>query len=222
MDIKTLLTSSNFFQGISTSSIDALAKITIPKVLNKKAILFSEGQKGHSIFLLGKGTIQLSKNSIDGKEVVIKIIRPGEIFGEVILFETDSYPVSAFAIQESLLFLMPKRQIICLFQNEHFRNDFIRMLMKKQRYLTEKILYLSAYDVEERLFKFLYEQYGMHEQYTINLTKKEVAAAIGVMPETMSRILLRLKNQKVLVWENNKIYLKKEFWQTERSIVNDF
>ena len=198
MNIRTLLQNADFFKGISDSSIDALVKIAFPKTLNKKEVLFLEGQKGHSLFLLVEGTVQLYKNSIDGREVVIKTIGSGEIFGEVILFEKDSYPVSACAIEKSTVYLMPKRQIVCLFQREQFRNDFIRMLMEKQRYLTDKILSLSAFDVEERLFKFLEEQFGIKDEYTINLTKKDVASAIGALPETLSRSLCDSRNRTFL------------------------
>ena len=187
------------------------------KYLKKRDILFTEGQKGHLVYLLAKGNIQLTKNSINGKEVVIKIISPGEIFGEVIIFEKDSYPVNATAVQDSLLYLLPKHQISCLFEKESFRNDFIRMLIKKQRYLAEKIFYLSAYDVEERLFKFLAEHYGKKQKYMIDLTKKDVALAIGAMPETMSRVLLRLKERGTLDWKNKTIILKNGFWEPENS-----
>ena len=215
MDIKKLLQQSEFFKGTSESSIQELSKIAFPKNLKKRDILFMEGQKGHSVYLLAKGNIQLSKNSINGKEVVIKIIAPGEIFGEVIMFEKNSYPVNAIAVQDSIVYLLPKHQISCLFENDSFRNDFIRMLMKKQRYLAERILYLSAYDVEERLFKFLVEHYGKKEKYMIDFTKKDVAAAIGAMPETMSRVLLRLKERETLDWKNKTIILKNGFWEPE-------
>ncbi len=215
MDIKKLLQQSEFFKGTSEYSIRALSEIAFPKNLKKRDTLFIEGQKGHSVYLLAKGNIQLSKNSINGKEVVIKIIIPGEIFGEVIMFEKDSYPVNAIAVRDSIVYLLPKHQISCLFEKESFRNDFIRMLMKKQRYLAEKIFYLSAYDVEERLFKFLVEHFGKKEKYMIDLTKKDVALAIGAMPETMSRVLLRLKERGTLAWKNKTIILKTGFWETE-------
>jgi CRP/FNR family transcriptional regulator len=215
MDIKKLVQQSEFFKGTSESSIQALSKIAFPKHIKKRNLLFMEGQKGHTVYLLAKGNIQLSKNSINGKEVVIKIISPGEIFGEVIMFEKDSYPVNAVAVQDSLLYLFPKHQLSCLFEKESFRNDFIRMLMKKQRYLAEKIFYLSAYDVEERLFKFLVEHYGKKEKYMIDFTKKDVALAIGAMPETMSRVLLRLKERGTMDWKNKTILLKNGFWEQE-------
>ena len=208
-----LLRNAEFFRGISPASIEALAAIALPKTLEKNELLFTEGRKGHSFFLLASGTIQLSKNSADGKEVVIKIIGPGEIFGEVILFEKEIYPANAKTLERSLVYLIPKRQISCLLEHAGFRNDFIRMLMKKQRYLTDKILTLGGYDVEERLFRFLVERHGRREEYPIALSKKEVASAIGALPETLSRVLRRLGKRKVLAWSRKRIVLEKGFWE---------
>lgn len=216
MDLSTLMYHSDFFRGISKKSINSLIRICIPKSVQKGEILFQEGQRGYSMYLLAKGNIQLYKNSPRGKEIVIKIIKPGEIFGEVVLFERGLYPVSACAIKKSLIYILPKHQVDCLLMDESFRRDFILMLMKKQRYLADKILYLTAFDVEERLLRFLIEHYGKREEYPITLSKKEVAKAIGTIPETLSRVLLKLKREKLLLWEDKKITLRRGFWDEER------
>jgi CRP/FNR family transcriptional regulator len=213
MDVKTLLTRAEFFKGISPTSIDALAGILIPKTVPKGSVIFTEGQRGYSLYLLASGNIQLSKSSAGGREAVIKIIGPGEIFGEVVLFEQETYPVTARALKRSVVHLIPKHQLSCLLENERFRNDFIRMLMKKQRYLADRILSLAAYDVEDRLFRFIAGQFGKRQEYSIDLSKKEVASAIGAMPETLSRVLLRLKRQKLLSWSKRRITLSKGFWE---------
>jgi CRP/FNR family transcriptional regulator len=212
MDVRALLGRAPFFEGISPSGTSALAGIAIPKTVQRGALLFSEGQKGHSLYLLASGNIQLSRSGSGGKEAVIKIAGPGEVFGEVILFEQDTYPVNARALTRCTVCLLPKRQVSCLLADEGFRDDFIRMLMRKQRYLTERILSLAAYDVEDRLFRFFAERFGRREEFTVDLSKKEVASAIGTMPETLSRVLLRLREQKLLTWAKNRISLPEGFW----------
>jgi CRP/FNR family transcriptional regulator len=213
MNVRALLSRAEFFKGISPTSIDALAGILIPKTVQKSSVLFTEGQRGYSLYLLASGNVQLSKSSAGGREAVIKIIGPGEIFGEVILFEQESYPANARALKRSVVYLIPKHQLSCLLENERFRNDFIRMLMKKQRYLADRILSLAAYDVEDRLLRFIAEQFGKREEYFVDLSKKEVASAIGTMPETLSRVLLRLKRQKLLSWNKKRVILAKGFWE---------
>src|SRR3990172_2305824 len=106
MDAMTLLDSADFFRTIPAISKKAVAAICIPRVMGRRETLFREGEKGHSMFLMAQGTIQLFKTSAEGKEVVIKLVKPGEIFGEVVLFETDRYPVSACALTPAEVFLL--------------------------------------------------------------------------------------------------------------------
>jgi CRP-like cAMP-binding protein len=212
MNITELLQQSDFFRSISPSARKAVAEICIPKVLQKREMLFLEGEKGHAMFLMAQGAVQLFKTSPEGKEVVIKLVRAGEIFGEAVLFERDVFPVSACALTPAEVFLLPRRQFDCLLEEEGFRRDFIAMLLAKQRYLADQIFRLSALDVQQRFFHFLREQYGEREEYRIDVTKREVAAAIDALPETLSRLLLKLREEGVVQWEGEELHVRKGFW----------
>jgi CRP/FNR family transcriptional regulator len=87
--------------------------------------------------------------------------------------------------------------------------------MKKQRYLAGRILYLTAYDVEERFFRFLAEHYGREYSYDIAISKKDLASAIGTIPETLSRLIQRLTSRKVIRWEGSRLELTDGFWKTQ-------
>ncbi len=201
----SIIEQADYFKNLSVQNKRRLAEICLLKNLDKKEILFLEGDRGHALYLCALGSIQLFKTSPDGQEVIIKVIRPGELFGEVILFEKNEYPVTAVALERSSVFLLPKTQFYCLLEDSNFKKDFISNLMAKLRYLTEQVKYLTSYDVEARLFRFLKEQTGNKENTKINLSKKDTAAAIGTTPETLSRVLSRLKKQNKLIWERNKI-----------------
>ena len=200
-----LLSQTEFFKSLSKSHQEQLADICLPKTLNKREFLFMEGEKGLALYLCARGSIQLYKQSPEGQEVVIKVIKPGELFAEVILFEKQYYPVSAVALEHSLVYMLPKAQFDCLLQESEFRSDFLSNLMGKLRYLTEQVQYLTSFDVEARLIRFLNDHYGNKHEIKVNLSKKDVAAAIGTTPETLSRLLLRLKKEGRLVWEGKVI-----------------
>jgi CRP/FNR family transcriptional regulator len=211
MDVHGLLAESEFFRGISPPSLRSLAAACIPRRVSRRDLLFHEGQEGDSLYILAAGAVQLFKTAADGREVVIRTLKPGEIFGEVVLFETNRYPVSAAVLADGVVLRLTRLQVDCLLAADGFRQDFIAMLMRKQRYLAERILYLSTRDVEERFFDFLAEQYGRRESYHVPLSKKDVAAAIGTIPETFSRLLLRLRQD--LRWEGETLELKAGFWE---------
>jgi len=144
---------------------------------------------------------------------VIKVIKPGEVFAEVVLFEKRFYPVTAMSLTGVLLFKLLRRDLLALLQQEDFRNDFIAMLLRKQRYLTDKIQQLTSQDVEERLRAFLLEQYGEQLQIHAEINKKQLAAAISTTPETLSRLLQDLKRRQCMIWKQGVITITPEFWQ---------
>jgi CRP/FNR family cyclic AMP-dependent transcriptional regulator len=212
MDIYRIIDHVKFFEGISRESKETLAKRCLPAQRPKQSVLFHEGEPGEAMFLLARGRISLHKLSPDGREAVIKVIKPGEVFAEVILFEKKFYPVTAVALTEILIFKLMRRDLLDILRQEDFRNDFIAMLLRKQRYLAEKIRQLTSQDVEERLRTFLREQYGERERITAEINKKQLASAIGTTPETLSRLLLQLKRRKYLTWREGVIAVAPAFW----------
>ncbi len=215
MNIQRILDQTRFFEGISPSSKEALSKVCIPYERPKQTVLFREGEPGEAMYLLARGRISLMKLSPEGRETVIKVLKPGEVFAEVILFEQKLYPVTALALTEILVFKLQRRDLLGLLRQEDFRNDFIAMLLRKQRYLTVRIQQLTSQDVEQRLRAFLIEQYGPQEQIHIEINKKQLAAAIDATPETLSRLLQDLKQRKRLFWKQGIIAVSPQFWKED-------
>jgi CRP-like cAMP-binding protein len=214
MDIYRVLDQARFFEGISRTSKEALAKFCLPYERPKQATIFREGESGEAMYLLARGRVSLYKLSPEGQQTVIKVIKAGEVFAEVILFEKRFYPVTAVTLTEILAFRILRRDLLHLLRQEDFRNDFISMLLSKQRYLTEKIQQLTSQDVEQRLRSFLREQYGERGQINAEINKKQLAAAIGATPETLSRLLQDLGRRKWLIWKHGIITIAPSFWRT--------
>lgn len=208
-----MLDFTELFGGLSQKSKLMLSEIAVPKTLRKGDVLFHEGEKGYALYILGNGSIQLSKAGPEEKDIVVKIIKPGEVFAEVVLFEKDQYPVTAVALKQSTIFVFPKMQFYTLLDNKEFRNDFIVFLMHKQRYLTERLMLVQSQDVDMRFFHFIKNQFGFKEKIVPGISKKDVAAAIGTTPETLSRLLLRLKKDGLLQWEGKEITINKKYWK---------
>jgi CRP/FNR family transcriptional regulator len=203
----------DFFRGLGARSLEELAQICVPKRTRKRQILFLEGQDAHSMYLLVQGAVQLYRDTADGREIVIRTIRPGETFAEAILFEHDRFPVSAVTVEPSFMLLLPRRQLSCLLDNPAFRDSFVGMLMSKLRYLSDRIVYLTAQDVEGRFRGFLESSYGRGEVYTLAISKKDIAAEIGTNPETLSRLFARLRREGVLETRGRALKVRPGFWR---------
>jgi CRP-like cAMP-binding protein len=208
MNILALLTNTDMFGSFSATSKELIAGIALAREMGKNQTLFMEGEKGTAIYLLATGTIQLSKSNEAGdRNVIVKSVKQGEIFAEVILFEEDRYPVTAIAVKNSLVFVISKKQFLALLENALFRDEFIHMLLRKQRYLTERLKSFATMGVEEKLFHFLGQHYGPKEKIVPGISKKDMAAAVDVTPETFSRLLLKLKKQHKLEWKGKEIFI---------------
>lgn len=214
MDLLKILDFTALFGGLSEDSKKCLAEIGIPKNVAKNETLFGEGEKGYALYICAKGKIQLTKEGADLQDIVVRIIQPGEVFGEVILFEQDTYPVTATALTDSIVFILPKKQFHDLLNKVSFRNDFIVFLMNKLRYLTKRMTQMQAHEVDQRFILYLKENYPKSNRIIPGMSKKDMAAAIGTTPETLSRVLLKFKKENVLVWEGKEIICKEGFWKS--------
>lgn len=186
-------------------------RITV-EFLPRGRTLFTEGEEGSSCFILAMGTVKLSRLSPEGKEVVVRIVRPGELFAEVVLFGDDRYPVTAVTTGDANLLRLPRRELHQLLEAQDFREEFFANLMQKLRYLTDQLFVLTSMDVQQRFAHFLEERFGRRETYNLQLTKREVASALGAVPETFSRMLNRLKKEGLVHWEREVLEVSREFW----------
>jgi CRP/FNR family transcriptional regulator len=182
-------------------------------MIAKRDLLFMEGSEGKAVYLLTSGSIQLVKTNMDGKETVIKTVKQGELFAEVILFEKSRYPVTAIACTEAEVIELPRSGFLKLLDAADFRNDFMAMLMHKQRYLAERIQQLTSMDAEARFVEFLREHYGEKEKITPDIPKKDIASAIDATPETFSRLLQKLEKRGGFTWKGKTITAKPSFWE---------
>ena len=131
----------------------------------------------------------------------------------MILFEKSRYPVSAIVCTDAEVIELPRAGFLKLLNEEDFRNDFMAMLMHKQRYLAERIQQLTSMDVEARFVEFLREHYGEKSEITPDLSKKDIASAIGATPETFSRLLQKLEQRDGFSWKGKTIRLTPGFWE---------
>lgn len=205
MDKSDILARISLFENLSPEQLNSVAEITTNRMVTKREQLFQSGAPGDLVYVLVQGAIQLYNISPDGREVVLKVVKPGEMFGEVVLFERKTYPVSSVALKNSQLFSFSRASFLRLLDQPAFRDAFIAQIMKKMRYLTVQFHNLSSYEVADRLLLFFKEHHGDSKEFTIGLSKKDIAAAIGTTSETLSRTIKRLQECGKISWEGKKI-----------------
>jgi CRP/FNR family transcriptional regulator len=156
------------------------------------------------------------KLSPEGKESVINIIPPLELFAEVPLFEGyPEYPVNAQTLEESVLFFIPGKDFIDFtFNNPHISLKIISGFAKKLHKLTRRIESLTLSDIPNRLAKYIIEEYDKSHKVILSrpfilltISKSTLASYLGTISETLSRTLKKLQDENVIEVKGRKIFI---------------
>jgi CRP/FNR family transcriptional regulator, dissimilatory nitrate respiration regulator len=215
MALTDTLKKIDLFAGVNRDALAALASSARIKKLEVKESLFNEGMEGIYFYVLLSGSVRVFKTTMDGKESTIKIIYPGEFFAEAVLFGKKSYPATAVATEPSEIVCINRDSFLAMIASSGARDAFISAVFDKLRFLTDQLHYLNSHDVEDRFFMFLIKNFGRQYRYEISLSKKDIASAIGTIPETFSRLILRLTKMGIIAWKKNTLHIKEGFWDND-------
>ena len=100
------------FSGLDSSAADALrASMNLVK-LRKGQSLFKEGDDGDHLFVVSSGKVKLGTKSVDGRESLLMILGPGDMFGELSLFDSGPRTATATAVTDSKLLALGQDKVI--------------------------------------------------------------------------------------------------------------
>ena len=110
-DLKAFLVATPFFGGLSDSSLDLLVSMLVERRLDAGASVVSEGEAGHSMFVVQSGTLVVSKLAQSGSVVRMASIGPGDFFGEMTLIEMQNRSASVVAESAAVLYELTARNL---------------------------------------------------------------------------------------------------------------
>ncbi|OIJ15896.1 Crp/Fnr family transcriptional regulator [Anaerobacillus arseniciselenatis] len=205
---QTLLKKMDFFQGLTDEEITPLFAQAIEKKFEDKEILFSEGDERKFLYVLGKGTVLVSKLSEDGEESLINILTSGEIFPHTGFFDDGPYPGTATAKKQAEVLMVP---IVAFerFIETHPELAFriIKVMNKKIFLLQRKLNDMLSLNVEDRLFSALKQVGQLTQAEKVHLTHQELGNIVGASRETVTRQLKKLEKQGKLEVKKDHIKL---------------
>lgn len=205
---QTLLKKMDFFQGLTDEEITPLLAQAIEKKFEDKDILFSEGDERKFLYVLGKGTVLVSKLSEDGEESLINILTSGEIFPHTGFFDDGPYPGTATAKKQAEVLMVP---IVAFerFIETHPELAFriIKVMNKKLFLLQRKLNDMLSLNVEDRLFSALKQVGQLTQAEKVHLTHQELGNIVGASRETVTRQLKKLEKQGKLEVKKDHIKL---------------
>ncbi|HBW36767.1 Crp/Fnr family transcriptional regulator [Desulfosporosinus sp. BICA1-9] len=196
----------DLFQGLERVQFTSLCQCTIRKRLSKGHYLFHQGDLTGTIFLIKSGKLKLVQNAEDGHETILDICGPGEVLGELSLYQEQKEHSSAIAMEEACICCFSKIQFESLIkQDPSFALRIINYLGQK-RY--DNILNSekeSRGTVKEKLLRLFYslaEQYGRKlpnsTMIDLIITQQELADMIGSSRVMVIQALNVLKEANII------------------------
>ncbi|ABW67906.1 Crp/Fnr family transcriptional regulator [Desulfosudis oleivorans] len=211
MDPATVIAEAPLFAGLPADQLEKVARIAQSKPFEKGEMIFSDGQKADGFYVVAQGRIKVFKVSLDGKEQILHIFGPGEPVGEVPVFAGSAFPAGAAALEKSLLLFFPKTVFVRLLEeNTPLVLNMLAVLSRRLRQFTVQVENLSLKEVPGRLagyLLFLAKEQKDTRRVELSISKGQLASLLGTIPETLSRILAKMRDTGLIEVEGAVISL---------------
>jgi CRP/FNR family transcriptional regulator len=209
--VPNFLQQTMLFGGLPNSQLQNLAAIAVPRTYEKGESVFQQGEPGTGFFIVQTGRIKVFKLAKDGREQILHIFSEGDHFAEVPVLDGKPYPASATAIGTTDALFFPRQPFLYLLEQQpDLAINLLRSFARHLRHFSNLIDNLTLREVPARLANYLLEQSQQSDSATIislALTKGQLAAKLGTIPETLSRAFAKLKQQGLLTVQGNQIQL---------------
>ncbi len=209
------------FAALDDEAAAALIDTMSPSHLERGDVLFHEGDQGDRLYVIGEGKIKLGRTSSDGRENLLAILGPGEMFGELSLFDPGPRTATASALTEVKLLGLGHGDLQpWLIARPEVASKLLAALAKRLRRTNEAMADLVFSDVPGRVAKALLDlaqRFGVETsdglRVTHDLTQEELAQLVGASRETVNKALadfasrggLRLEARAVLLLDVERL-----------------
>ena len=202
------------------ASASLLANMVSVKI-SKGTILFAEGDGGDQLYVIAEGKLKLGTSSGDGRENLLSILGPGEMFGELSLFDPGPRTSTATAVTDAKLLSLGQEKLLpWLIENPKVSLQLLAGLAQRLRRTNEAVGDLVFSDVPGRVAKALIdlgERFGKKTDEGLfvhhDLTQEELAQLVGASRETVNKALadfagrnwLKLDGRAVLITDFERL-----------------
>ena len=204
-----LIKDDPYFIGLRTEELDYIRKLISEKSLNRGETIVLDGEPAKALYFVVSGAVKIFKISLDGKEQILDIIRPGQSFNDVPIFDNGPTPVSAQAMSQVLLYELDKNAVDTIIRKYPVvASNVITVLAKRVRILVSLVEDLSFRTVLGRVAKILLDNAADRKNPGPRLTQQEMAAMAGTAREVVGRSLKALEEDGVIKLDRHRIVIK--------------
>ena len=212
-----VLAKASLFAGLPAAERERLGNLLRSQQYVRGQVIFLEGDAGSALCLIADGRVRIQLTGADGREVVLNVYGPGEIFGELALLDGEPRSADAIALDDVRVYWL-QREAFAAFLESHPRAamTMLASLSRRLRHTTRVVQDATFRDVPARLARVLLEQAERLGQPVpggnrINgrLTQSELASMVGATRETVNRALRGFEQQGLIRWDGHRLVLKR-------------
>jgi CRP/FNR family cyclic AMP-dependent transcriptional regulator len=216
-DIKSILCSLPFLKDLDPGYLESTIALFRRRKVKKGSIIFFEGDEGDEFYIIESGLVKIY--SFDGaKTVILAFISEGNYFGEMALIKPGLLrSATAETLEASVLYVLRRVDFEhLLVKNNQMAIQMLWFTMERLRKANEQIQDLTFLNARERILKILLRLSNEHGtllpsgemQINMKLTHQQIADMVGVVRETVSKILLELQEEGLIIVDQKRIMLK--------------
>jgi CRP/FNR family transcriptional regulator, cyclic AMP receptor protein len=205
------------FADLDDRELATIATVAKSRRYAKDEVVFYADESGDIFCLIREGQVKVTMISPEGKEIILKLLGPGDFFGEMALLDDEPRSATVVATEPLELVTIWRNDFLqILAENFTLTKKLLAELSRRLRSASSRIESLATMDVYGRLARFFLDlardQGKQLDNGYIAVTRpthQAMANMIGTSRETVSRLIHDLMRQNLLISEGKTIYLKK-------------
>lgn len=217
-----VLARAGIFQGVEPAASEALAASMEYVDISRGDTIFAEGEQGDSLYIVMSGKVKMGRHSADGRENMLAIMGPSDMFGELSIFDPGPRTATATAVTDGRLARLQRDSLRpWMHDRPQIAEQLLRVLARRLRRTNDALADLIFTDVPGRVAKALLEmaqRFGTTDpggttRVTHDLTQEELAQLVGASRETVNKALadfagrgwLRLEGKSVVLLDEPRL-----------------
>lgn len=211
-ELSSILRKTSLFEGLDDEYLSELVRRGRGRRYDAHQTVFVEGDRADGLHVLLSGRIKVFKTSPKGRQQTLKIMHPGEPVGEVAVLSGETYPANAETLDAGETFYIPRQAFLDLVSREpEVAMRLLSALSARLRSFASLIEDLSLRDVSERLAAHLLslaEAKAGEQTIELEVSKSQLSAAVGTVPETLSRAFQQLTRAGAVRTAGRRIHIR--------------
>ena len=190
------------FARLEEPELAQLAERARTKSFRRGEMVFRKDDPGTHLYLVLDGAVKIALPGEFGQEALVAIMRGGDFFGELALFDGSPRSASASALEDTRAALLGRDDFLAFLEAHPAAVRIVLdALAKTIRRLSDRVEDLIFLDVPSRVAKYLLDlaqAEGGGSKLELTLTQDELAAFIGASRVSVNRVLGDLERRKII------------------------